>query len=381
MLSLMHQILTFLEAQNRLEPEVRLSSPNVRRWSQLEPGVLRNRAYRRWLEYEQLQGRDSEFLQRLPDQRPPQPQPAMQTDLLERDQGTGTELLQVLHPELLDEVHTELLLDRVHTYQFQPLLDKVHTELLQRLLKPSEQTEVLPEPPATELLHRLLKPSEQTEVLPEPPATELLHRLLKPAEQTEVLPEPPATELPTVEANNGMERRLREFQLRLMLLEGGLEVCQQDEQRLAREAQGLAQDRQLIRERHDLQQRLKLEQRIRLQHPPDAPMKVELELLRYPPAPLLSSQGRLNRVDEVWTIRMGSRLAGVAVAKRAKEYLTPWYVTKAPAPTTPDARDRCCSKRSWEDRMNAWKQQLAEHSLASNDEQLQELWQAGWDSL
>ena len=197
MLSLMHQILTFLEAQNRLEPEVRLSSPNVRRWSQLEPGVLRNRAYRRWLEYEQLQGRDSEFLQRLPDQRPPQPQPAMQTDLLERDQGRGTELLQRaleqteqtellplpapqtglldrVHPELLDGVHTELLLDRVHTYQFQPLLDKVHTELLQRLLKPSEQTEVLPETPATELLQRLLKPSEQTEVLPEPPATELL---------------------------------------------------------------------------------------------------------------------------------------------------------------------------------------------------------------
>ena len=75
---------------------------------------------------------------------------------------------------------------------------------------------------------------------------------------------------------------------------------------------------------------------------------------------------------------MGSRLAGVAVVKRTKEYMTPWYVTKTPAPTKPDARDRSCPNRSWEKRMELWKQQLANHATASNDEQLQEVWQAGW---
>ena len=229
---------------------------------------------------------------------------------------------------------------------------------------------MLPEPPATELLQRLLKPSEQTEVLSEPLATELPDGVL------ESLDSPRAT---TGEANDRMERRMRDFQLRLMLLEGGLELCQQDEQRLSRElAQGLAQDKQLIKERHELQQRLQLEQLIRAEHPPDAPMKVEL--LRYPSTPLRTENWRqqFNADDEVWAVRLGSRLAGVAVMKQTKEYLTPWYVTKTPAPTTPDAHDRSYTKRPWEKRMELWKQQLANHATASNDEELQEFWQAGW---
>ena len=117
-----------------------------------------------------------------------------------------------------------------------------------------------------------------------------------------------------------------------MLLEGNLELCQQDEQRLVREGKGLEQIKHITRERHDLQQRLKLEQRIRLEHPPDAPMKVEL--LRYPSTSLRTENWRqqFNADEEVWAVRLGSRLAGVAVMKHTKEYLTPWYVTKTPAP-------------------------------------------------
>jgi hypothetical protein len=167
-----------------------------------------------------------------------------------------------------------------------------------------------------------------------------------------------------------------------MLLEGGLELCQQDEQRMSRElAQGLAQDKQLIKERHELQQRLKLEQLIRAEHPPDTPMKVEL--LRYLPAPLAAQNWRqhFNADDEVWSGRLASRLAGVTHIKGTKEYLSPWYVRKTPAPTTPNAHDRGCPKRAWEKRTEEWRLAVRDHALASNDEQLQELWQAGWDSL
>jgi len=69
------------------------------------------------------------------------------------------------------------------------------------------------------------------------------------------------------------------------------------------------------------------------------------------------------------------------VMKQTKEFLTPWYVTKTPAPTTPDAHDRSCPKRAWEKRMEEWRKALAAQARTSNDEQLQELWQAGWDSL
>ena len=168
------------------------------------------------------------------------------------------------------------------------------------------------------------------------------------------------------------QRQLQEVQERLLLLEGGLEQVQQNA--------------------NDLRQRAGI-----FSDDPPAPAAPLAAPSAEPPAPvglesypkriIVSSDAFCSspvapptfletpRTAASWRCLLDRRFASLAVVKMSKEYLSPWNITKTPAPVAPDAHDRSCTWQQWEKRMDGWKAALA---ARTQQPEPGELWQAGW---
>ena len=72
-----------------------------------------------------------------------------------------------------------------------------------------------------------------------------------------------------------------------------------------------------------------------------------------------------NSDDEEWAKRLRKRLLILQAIKRTSEYQTPWQVNEIPVPVTPNARERQCSKRQWEQSVQDWRVQLRLHREVS----------------
>ena len=72
-----------------------------------------------------------------------------------------------------------------------------------------------------------------------------------------------------------------------------------------------------------------------------------------------------NSDDEEWSARLRKRLLIVQAIKKTCEYQTPWVVNGVPLPVTPNPRDRDCSKRQWESKVQDWRIQIRLHREVS----------------